>query len=193
MSEPEQTDEKSAITLMLASIGERPVNDIDTSQRLDVIRARKALNEVNVSWQTRGWWFNREDKIELVPNGSKELTLPANVVKVDAWKRGVKKFVKRGRKMYNNDTRSFIDNDDNLFVNWVVLLPYDDCPETFKLYVARRAGSLFQKRSVGSTALFEFSQEDVAEAWALLQQEEVDQEDSNLREAPDQFDLNYRR
>ena len=193
MDTPRQTDEQSAITLMLASIGERPVNDIDTDQRLDVKKAMVALNEVNVSVQTKGWWLNREDKIELKPNGSGELDLPANVVKIDAWKSSTSKFVQRGRRLYNNETRSFIDNTANLFVNWVVLLPFDDCPETFKLYVARRAGSIFQKRSVGSTTLFEFSQEDVNEAWALLLQEEVDQEDSNLRNAPDQFELNHQR
>jgi hypothetical protein len=61
------------------------------------------------------------------------------------------------------------------------------------MYVAARAGVVFQKRSIGSMTLFEFTKEDEHIAFGTLLQEEADQEDSNLTTAPDQFDLNHRR
>jgi hypothetical protein len=190
---PELTTQQVAINRMLSSIGERPVNDIDTSQRLDVILARTVLNEVHVQSLTRGWWFNAEEKIELTPNASGELMVPADVIKVDAWYKSITKFVKRGLRLYNKETRSYTDNTSNLYVNWVKLLTYDDCPESYKMYVAARAGVVFQKRSIGSMTLFEFTKEDEHIAFGTLLQEEADQEDSNLTTAPDQFDLNHRR
>ena len=193
MALPEQTDEKKAIISMLSSIGERPPNNIYDSQRLDVVRARDTLNKVFVLALDRGWWFNTDKKVELVPNADGELEIPSDVLKVTPYYRYIKKFVKRGNRLFNNETRSFIDNTANLLVNYVLALEFDDCPESFKQYVAQRAGVIYQKHSVGSVTLFEFTKEDEAEAWGNLQQEEADQDTANLKEAPDQFDLNYRR
>jgi hypothetical protein len=178
---------------MLASIGERPVNNLTTSQRLDVIKAVAVLNEANVMAQTRGWWFNEELQVTLAPNTAGEYDLEPEVVKVDAYYPSVTKYVQRGLRLYNTEDRTYTGNTDDLLVDYTVLLPFNDCPETFRAYVARRAGVVYQKRSLGSVTLFEFTQEDAAEAWATLLQDEADQEDNNLRLAPDQVDLNFRR
>lgn len=200
MTTATQTTEVSAINMMLASIGERPVNDISTTQRLDVLRAVATLNEVNVMVQTRGWWFNAEEGVTLSPNADGEYDIPANVVKVDSYYTSIWKFVQRGRRLYNKDTFSFtaVDDEgtlhtDDLLVNWTVILDFDDLPETAKLYIARRAGVIFQTRSVGSPTLFEFTEQAAQEAWGLFQQEELDQEDINLTYAPGIVDAVYRR
>lgn len=190
---PTQTDEAQAINRMLESIGERPVNDVETDQRLDVIKARNALNEAFVLALDRGWWFNSEPDVELSPNVAGEYVIPGEVLKVVPKYRADNKFSKRGAKLYDSTTRLFTGNTDNLFVSFVVGLEYNDCPESFKQYVARRAGVLFQKRAIGSPTLYEFTKEDEAEAFATLLQEEADQNRANLREAPDQIDLNFNR
>lgn len=191
---PKLTTELEAVNRMLASIGERPINQaVLGTQRLDVERALITLNEAHVLTLTRGWWFNEEEEIELTPNEDGELTVGADVIGVDAHYKYITKFVKRGRRLYNRDTRSYTDNTENLLVDWKVLVPFDDCPESYKIYVAALAGMMFQKRSVGSTTLFEFTLQDTQLAHGILLQEEADQDDSNLRQAPDQFDLNYAR
>lgn len=193
MAPAEQTTAKSAVNMMLASIGERPVNDITTTQRLDVIRAVSTLNEVSVMVQTRGWWFNSEDKVLLSPNADGEYEIPGNVVKIDAYYDSIWQFVQRGSRLYNRETRSFVGNTADLYVNWIVLLDYEDLPETAKVFIARRAGVIFQSRSVGSPTLHQFTEQQASEAWGYLQQEELDQEDINLTYAPGVVDCVYRR
>lgn len=188
-----QTTAVSAVNAMLESIGERPVNDIDNTQRLDVQTAVRCLNETNVLWQTRGWWFNREEEVTLSPNGDGEYDIPSNVVKIDPTYDSDWEWVKRGNKLWNRDTQAFTGHTADLYVNYILLLDFDDCPESFKQYVARRAGVLFQSRKVGSPTLFEFTSEFANEAWAILQQEEVDNEDSNLTYAREIAEITYSR
>jgi len=193
MAAPTQTNALDAVNMMLQSIGERPVNNLDTTQRLDVQRAVSALNETNVLVQARGWWFNTELKVLLTPNGDGEYVIDNDVVKVDPYYESIWKFVQRGKRLYNTDDQTFTDHTDDLYVNQIRLLDFDDCPETFKLYVARRAAVLFQTRVVGSPTLFEFTERDANEAWLMLQQEELDNEDTNLTLAPGIIDCVYRR
>jgi hypothetical protein len=183
----------SAVNLMLASLGERPVSSVENAQRLDVQRAVSTLNEVNVLVQSRSWWFNYEEKVALTPNSDGEYDLDSAVVKVDAYYPTVTNFVQRGSRLFNTDTFSYAGHTDDLYVNQTRLIPFDDCPETFKMYVARRAGTIFQQRSLGSPTLFEFTNRAADEAYAILQQEETDQEDINLTLAEGLLEVVYRR
>jgi hypothetical protein len=190
---PTQTTELSAINSMLQSIGERPIANITDTQRLDVHRATSALNETNVVVQTRGWWFNNESQVLIAPNGDAEYEIDDDVVKVDPYDGAIWHYVQRGRRMWNTITHVFDGHTENLYVNQVRLLAFDDCPETFKAYVARRAGVLFQTRTVGSPTLFEFTEKDTNEAYLMLQQEEMDNEDINMTYSPGTRDAVYDR
>jgi len=177
---PTPTNEQEAINIMLASIGERPVDNIHDSQRLDVLNAITALNQVNVQIQTRGWWFNSEVQ-ELSPNVDGEYEIPVGIQRVvPAFKSEKAKFVQRGNRLYNTLDNTYTGNTADLCVVWVRLLPFNDLPETARSYIAHRAGVKFQKRTVGSPTLFEFTKEDEAEALGLFQEESLDQEGANV-------------
>ena len=193
MAPPELTTEQTAINLMLASIGERPVNNIGASQRLDVIRAVATLNEVSLLVQGRGWWFNEETEVVHSVNAEGEYVLDPHAVKVDASDKSITKFVKRGTKLYNTVTRTTTGHTDDLELDYVLLLTFDDMPESAKLYIARRAGVIFQTRSVGSPTLFEFTERDAQEAWGALQMEELEHVDTNLTFAPGIVDAVWNR
>jgi hypothetical protein len=190
---PDQTSELGAVNMMLSSIGERPVNTLATSQRLDVIRAISTLNEVNVLVQSRGWWFNEENNVPLTPNADGEYDIDPNSIRVDASDPTVANFVKRGNRLYNKLTFSYAGNTDTLQIDYVALLPFDDLPQTARMYIARRAGVVFQTRSVGSPTLFEFTERDAQEAWGALLVEELDYIDTNLTYAPGIRDAVYNR
>jgi hypothetical protein len=193
MSNPIQTNELEAINMMLASIGERPVNNLDTSQRLDVIRAKATLNEINVLVQTRGWWFNEETEYVLSVDSDGEYNLPADAVKIDPSTRSIDYFTQRGSRLYNTKTKTYSGHTEDLKVNFVRLLPFDNLPESAKMYIARRAGVVYQTRSVGSPTLFEFTERDAQEAWGGLLIEELENVDTNLTFAPGIIDAVYRR
>jgi hypothetical protein len=193
MSVPIQTNELEAVNMMLASIGERPINALDDNQRLDAIRAVATLNEINVLVQTRGWWFNNETQWSLSPNEDGEYVVPEGAIRVDPSDASIRNFTQRGNRLYNTDTKLFTGNDSAILLDFVQLLPYDDCPESFKMYIARRAGVVYQSRSVGSPTLYEFTERDAQEAWGSLLMEEVDNVDTNLTFAPGIRDAVYRR
>jgi hypothetical protein len=200
MAYPIQTTELSAVNTMLSSIGERPVNSLTAPQRLDVIRAVQTLNEVNVLVQTRGWWFNEEKNVTLSPNAAGEYEIEANAIKVDPTLKWVDHFVVRGNKLYNTKTHSFTNVDDigtlhtdDIKIDYIALQDFNDIPETARMYIARRAGVIYQTRSVGSPTLFEFTERDAQESWGSLLMEEVEHVDTNLTLAPGIFDAVWNR
>jgi hypothetical protein len=193
MATPIQTSELEAVNLMLASIGERPVNALATTQRLDVIRAEATLNEVNVQVQSRSWWFNEELQVTLTPSEDGEYIIDSDIIKVDTYDETTWQFVVRGNKLFDRDTNAYTGHTEDLVVNFVRLLPYDDLPQTARLYIARRAAVVYQTRTVGSPTLFEFTNRDAQEAYGMLQQEELEHDDANLTYAPGIIDAVYRR
>ena len=58
-----------AINQMLHDLGERPVNSLAGSTRLDVNRAIASLDSVLRRLLNRGWWFNSES-IRLTVDGA---------------------------------------------------------------------------------------------------------------------------
>lgn len=189
--------ELGAVNAMLASIGERPVNALGSSSRFDVIRAENALAETLRLVQTRGWWFNTLEDLEVSPGGG-EYVFGTNTLKVKhirtprLGKRGDRVYVLRGDvgdggklKLFNKQTRSFTGNTETICVDLVEGLSFEEMPETARAYTARRAGVTFQARSLASRILHEFTEVEAAEAWRLLVAEDIENEsDRTLRTAP---------
>lgn len=188
MTTPGFTTEVRAVNRILQSIGERPVNNLADQSRLDVIQAVEVLNEVNVLTQSRGWWFNTEREITLAPDGDGVYQLPTDVIKTDLNRKsigvGQEIFTQRGHKLFDQKTRLFTGHTADIIVDWVRLIPFDDMPENARLYVSRRAGVTYQGRNVGSPTLFEFTEKEAREAWGLLLQAELDDEDLTLENSP---------
>jgi hypothetical protein len=65
------TTELQAVNAMLSSIGEAPVSDL-VSPREDVQRALNTLEDVAREVQVRGWRFNTEINVKLMPVGEVE-------------------------------------------------------------------------------------------------------------------------
>jgi hypothetical protein len=193
MAAPKQTYELEAVNLMLSSIGERPVNSLDTSQRLDVIRAMATLNETNLLVQSRGWWFNNETGYVISPDANGVYTIDEEFIRVDLTKDYVRNFVMRGKVLYNRDTFTTTGHTEDLALDFVRLLTFDDLPQTVRLYVARRAGVIFQTRSVGSPTLFEFTERDAQEAWGSMLNEELDHVDTNITHSPEMLEVVWNR
>jgi hypothetical protein len=170
-----------AVNTILSSIGERPVASLEDSTRLDVVHAIKALTETSKLVQIRGWWYNTEEEVSISPTIDDEIIIPGNVRKIDLTdKNTTKKYVFRGSKLYDLETRSYDVFTESVEVDWIIELPFDELPETARLYIMLRAGVVFQQRALGSVTLFQFTEEDAAKAWALLLEEELEQIDKTL-------------
>lgn len=155
------TTELEAVNLMLDVIGESPINSLSDGAVVDAVKAKAVLSEVSRAVQQKGWHFNTEKNYELVPTVfEKEIQLPPNCARVDT--SGPDKgtdVVQRGNRLYDRINHTFAFTK-SLRVDMVVLLPFDQLPETARYYIAVRAARVFQARTVGSEALYKFSAED---------------------------------
>lgn len=155
------TTELEAVNLLLDVIGEAPISNLENSAVVDAVKARAALSEVSRATQQKGWHFNTEIDYELVPTVyEKEIILPGNCLRVDTTK-AQRDFdvVQRGNRLYDrkNHTYKF---DRSLKVDMVILLPFEELPEVARYYISIRAARVFQARTVGSEALYQFNAQD---------------------------------
>jgi hypothetical protein len=158
-----RTSELDAVNWLLSLIGEGPVNNLEDTGLIDVASAQDDLRQLSRQIQMKGWHFNTEDEQELLLDSNGEISVGANWLSVRATARDGRDVVVRNGKLYDrrNQTSVF---EKAVEVRLVYFLPWDDLPEYARNYIKALAGEKFQKSRVGSTALHQLSQEDVARA-----------------------------
>lgn len=164
------TTELDAINTMLSTIGEAPINSLaGAAGVVDAVMARQVLREVAVQVQEEAWQFNTEKNVTLVPDLSNSfINIPLNAVRVDSTGKdeGIDVTV-RGTRLYNKDDHSYTFTQ-NLLVDMVILLEFEEMPQAARHYIMIRAARIFQKRAVGSDMLDSFSNEDEMRGRAAL-------------------------
>ena len=178
--------ELSAVNAMLAVIGEAPLSTLDgNTLHADAVSARQTLHNTSRSVQAEGWYFNTEYNYPLTPDRDGFVTLPPDIVSVDVeplntgW-RNVDVVV-RGKRLYDLENHTYAFDPETCYKATVLLiLPFDELPETAKDYIMIRAGRRFQGEAVGSETLAQFTQQDEFNARASLMREQIRNNDSNF-------------
>lgn len=177
--------ELSAVNAMLAVIGEAPLSTLDgNTLHVDAVSARQTLQNTSRSVQTEGWYFNTERNYPLTPDRSGFITLPPNVVSVDIeplHSKGHVDVIVRGNRLYDLENHTFVfDPNESYRATVLLLLPFDELPETAKDYIQIRAARRFQAEAVGSETLSKFTQQDEYAALAALKREQIRNNDSSF-------------
>ena len=158
------TTKLEAINTLLATIGESPVNSL-TSGLIEASAAEQTLDNVSRDFQSQGWSF---DTIHTRMSSDTDL-------------------VQRGMKMYDRIKNTYAIGVA-VEVDIVVLLDFEEMPETARRYVAIRAARVLQDRVLGSESLHSFNARDEQVAWNNLLQNESDVQDLNIF---DNYETNY--
>lgn len=174
--------ELEAINTILSVIGESPISSLsEVSSVADAVTAQSILSEVSRQVQTKGWHFNTEKDFELTPEAfSKEILLPSNILRVDSM--GDNRdtdVVQRGNKLYDRTKHTF-QFTKSIKCDLVVLLPYDQLPQAARHYITIKAARIFQSRTVGSEALYQFTSIDERDAHLDLKRNEGITGDYNI-------------
>jgi len=174
------TTELDAINTMLSIIGESPVNTIEDNGVVDAVMARQVLNETMREVQARGWHWNTDKGVVLKPTFPAPgfVYIPANTLMCDAVDPRPDVVV-RGDKLWDRRENTFKFHDD-VKVDIVRLLPFDQLPQFARHYITVRAGRIFQDRVVGSETLSGFSKEDEVRALVALRNAEAENADYNM-------------
>ncbi len=175
------TTELEAINIMLAAIGEAPVNTLTGSLPVDVKIAQSTLVEINKSVQAEGWSFNTEIDVTLTRNASKEIVLPVNVLRVDA---NIHQHpdidpIQRGLKLYDRLKNTF-EFDEDLICTVVYFRDFDEIPEQARSYINIRAARIFVDRLVSDQGLRTYTKEDEIRARVTLTETDLANGDHNM-------------
>ena len=176
------TTELEAINTILSVIGESPISTLsEISSVADAVTAQSTLSEVSRQVQTKGWHFNTEKDFELSPETySKEITVPSNALRVDtSGDSRETDVVQRGQRLYNRKLHTY-QFDASLKCEIVVLLPFEELPQAARHYVTIKAARVFQSRTVGSDALYQFTALDEKDALLDLKRNEGITGDYNI-------------
>lgn len=175
------TTELEAVNIMLAVIGESPINSLYSPAVADAVTAQAVLSEVSRAVQSVGWHFNTEEGFPLTPTlFDKEIQLPANCLQVTP--SGPDKgadVAQRGSRLYNREKHTY-KFDKGLQVDMIVLLPFDELPEAARYYITVRSARVFQARTVGSETLYQFTAQDEMQAYSALKKAEGITGDYNM-------------
>jgi len=163
------TSELEAVNILLQAIGESPISDLSDGSVVDAVLAKQILSEVSRAVQVRGYHFNTELKFPLVPSVyEKEVAVPTNCLRVvTVYPTDGIDAVHRGSRLYNRTTHSY-QFESTVYVDMVVLLPFDELPESARYYITVRAARVFQARTVGSEVLYKFTAQDESMAKAAF-------------------------
>lgn len=189
-----------AVNLMLADLGDRPVNSLTDSNRLDVNYAVQALESTTRAILSFGWWFN-EEQATITPDADGYYNLPADWSAIKyvcggpgSGTIGFPLLVARGRRLYDvtNGTDVFL-NEAAVTVSFARLLEFDDLPMTAREYIYATASIRNQTRALGSASVDPDLRQQAGAALASLRNEEVENSADDLTMSPRFLDLMHRR
>tara|TARA_B100000123_G_scaffold223884_1_gene172480 strand:+ start:449 stop:1057 length:609 start_codon:yes stop_codon:yes gene_type:complete len=175
------TTELEAINIMLAAIGEAPVNTLTGTLPVDVAIAQSTLVEINKAVQAEGWSFNTEIDVTLTRNAANQIVLPTNILRVDAniHQHPTIDPIQRGLKLYDRLNNTFAFEED-LICTVVYFRDYTEIPEPARRYINIRSARIFVDRLVSDEGLRTYTQQDEVRARAVLMETDLNNGDHNI-------------
>lgn len=183
------TTELEAVNIMLAAIGEAPINDLETASTYDVAFAKRILAEVDREVQSFGYKFNSDVKVDLVRDNNGYINLPANLLRIKLQRRSDVDPVMRGKTLYDRKNKTNIFTVDLVAERIVYRLQFEDLPETARHYICLRAARRFQNRVQGDKLASQFTQQDEFEARSILRKDQQDERHLSMLNGPGAYDV----
>ena len=140
-----------AVNEILSAVGSSPVNSLEDELNVDVLNAVRVLDSVSKEIQSRGWDFNIEDSVALLPDDDTNFVpCPNNYLR----------FVSSGYKLIRRSGYFFdVLSQTNEFPEGLTLdtlvrgLDFEELPEVFRKFITCRAARIFQMRYLTSDDL----------------------------------------
>ena len=175
------TTELACVNIMLAAIGEAPINSLVGTLPVDARIAQSTLTEVNKSVQSEGWSFNTETDVTLTRDGSNHVNLPADVLRVDAniHQHPTIDPIQRGLKLYDRQNNKF-EFEEDLICTVVYFRDFSEIPEPARYYMNIKAARIFVDRLVSDQGLRTYTQQDEVRARAILMETDLANGDHNM-------------
>lgn len=173
-----------AVNLMLDAIDEEPISSLDSGLP-DAETAERFLDRTKKDVLAKGWHSNTDIEYTLTRDSSNEYQVPSLALRIDT--SGSDKSVNVAarydggiRKLYHVKDQTFtFSNNATLKVDITWDYEFADLPHELQSYIAYHAARKFQESEMGSVALDAFTLRGEQEAYAALQDSEIEAEDAN--------------
>ena len=176
------TTELESVNIMLAAIGESPINTLTGLLPVDARLAQSTLAEVNKGVQSEGWSFNTEIDVTFTKDSTtKEIAIATDILRIDPniHQHPSVDAIQRGLKMYDrlNNTYEF---DEDLICTVVYFRPFTEIPEPARYYITIKAARIFVDRLVSDQGLRTFTEQDELRARSVLMETDLANADHNI-------------
>ena len=143
--------ELDAINEILTAIGSCPVNSLEDDANADVINARSMLYRVSREVQSKGYLFNTEYEVELLPDFyTKKIQFPNSFIRVIG---NSGNYVRRDGFFFDLTERTFKFPDGITLSTLVREVNFEDLPEAARKMITARAARIFQARYLSAQEL----------------------------------------
>jgi len=180
--------ELDAVNSILMSIGESPVNTLDT-QSPEVVIALSTLRQVCREIQSEGWSYNTEYEYPFTLNSQQEVIIPVAVLQLDVNRyrhQDTYDVVRREGKLYDRYSHSFkFPGIEILYCDVVWFYEFADIPQAFRDYITARAARIAAGRMVSDTDTVRILQTDEQLMRALAVEYDTKQSDYNVFNSSD--------
>jgi len=167
---------------MLNVIGESPVSSA-TSNHPSALSAAVTLNKLTKELQNRGWWFNKEYALNLLPEVSTgHILIPQGALDIDP-NHPYSNLVQRGNRLYDPVNHTY-NIGEAVRVDVVLELTIEELPEIAAAFLKAKAAYDFYVNDDGDETKSTRLEKEVARTWASLQQAEMQNSDINSRNRP---------
>ena len=175
------TTQLEAVNIMLAAIGEAPINTLSGTVPVDVKLAEATLTEINKEVQSEGWSFNTEINVELTRGDADQILLASNVLRVNPNVHDHPDIdaIQIGSKLYDRKNHTYTFSE-SLKCTVVYYRTFNEIPEPAKRYINIKAARIFVDRLVGDEELRTFTQGDEVRARAILMETDYSNADHNI-------------
>ena len=175
------TTELECINIMLAAIGEAPINSLVGTLPVDAVIAQRTLTEVNKEVQTEGWSFNQEFNVVFTRDGSNQVAIATDILKIDTnvYDHSTLDVIQRGLKLYDRKNNTYVFDED-LTCHVTYFRNFDEIPEPARRYINIKAARIFVDRTVGDDGLSTYTAQDEARARSILMDTDLSNADHNV-------------
>lgn len=174
------TTEIEAVNAMLDAISETAVDTLDDNSCIESADALRLLRRESRALQLRGWSFNTEEEMTLLPVEDGSVPLPANTLSVTfrdiPWNRN---YAYRAGKVYDRKNQTFTIGQ-TVTADVVVHLPFEDIPEAARWYITVAAARKLQDIHLGDGQLHQYGAADEQTAWFEFLSRETEDSGYNI-------------
>lgn len=178
-----------SVNMMLMSIGQSPVNALDSTGIKDVAVAELWLHNTSREIQSKGWAFNQDFAWTLTPDGNDRIVVPSNCLSIDPTNPGFDYVQRYDATADDMALYDLVDQSPEMLetvdVDLTWFYEFEKTPPTFRNYCALLAGQRFQAGAISSELLFKFEQVDIDRAQIAFERENTRVADRNILSGTD--------